>query len=74
MNKDLVKIELFVLHLKKLVWSFKILCSTKTQNRLNHLMICAIYHEYLDTLDIEELAKVFVLRKSRENMFEIPKK
>ena len=30
--------------------------STMTQGRLNHLMICAIYHEYLDNLDLEELA------------------
>ena len=29
--------------------------------------------EYLDTLDIEEITKVFVLNKSLENMFDIPK-
>ena len=41
-----------------------VLAIVMTQIRLNHLMICAIYHDYLGTLDIEELANVFVLRKS----------
>ena len=33
--------------------------STMTQGRLNHLMICAVYHEYLD---LEKLAFKFVER------------
>ena len=36
--------------------------STMTQGRLNHLMICAIYHEDLDNLDLEEMAFKFVER------------
>ena len=45
-----------------------------TQNRLNHLMICSIYPEHLDDLDIEDLSKQFVLRNAkRETMFQIPK-
>ena len=48
--------------------------NSMTQKRLNHLMICAIYQEHLDDLDLEELAKEFVLRNSkRENVFHIPK-
>ena len=35
--------------------------------------VCAIYNENLDALDIKEIAKVFVLNKSREHMFDISK-
>ena len=36
-------------------------------------MICAIYQEHLDDLDLVELAKQFVLRNTKiENMLRIP--
>ena len=48
--------------------------ATMTQKRLNHLMICSIYPEHLDDIDIEDLSKQFVLRNAkRETMFQIPK-
>ena len=47
--------------------------STMTQGRLNHLMICAIYHEDLDNLDLEEMAFKFVERyPSRQHIFQVP--
>ena len=42
-------------------------------NKERILRISTIVSEYLDTLDIEEITKVFVLNKSLENMFDIPK-
>ena len=48
--------------------------SSMTQKRLNHYMVLGIYKEHLDTIDLKELAKEFVLRcPRRENIFEIPK-
>ena len=42
-------------------------------NKERILRILTIVSEYLDTLDIDEITKVFVLNKSREHMFDIPK-
>ena len=46
--------------------------SKKTQSTYD-TYVCAIYNENLDALDIKEIAKVFVLNKSREHMFDMPK-
>ena len=44
------------------------------QRKAEDLSRKAIYQEHLDDLDLEELAKEFVLRNTkRENMFQIPK-
>ena len=42
-------------------------------NKERILRILTKVSEYLDTLGIEEITKVFVLNKSREHMFDIPK-
>ena len=44
-----------------------------TQGRLNYLMVCAIYHEYLDNLDLEDLAFKFV-EKYPKHIFQVPAK
>ena len=47
--------------------SFSILClinqylrSTMTEAQLNHLMICSIYKERMDTLDLRKVANYFI--------------
>ena len=57
--------------------SFSILClinqylrSTMTEAQLNHLMICSIYKERMDTLDLRKVANYFITyHNNRMDMF-----
>jgi len=42
--------------------------STMTQHRLNHVAICSVHHDYIDRLNMKDLANAFASRTDRRQL------